>query len=289
MTTLSIIGPGRVGKALGRIFTQAGVAVVLDVAGRCLPGAQKAVDFIGAGRAVTDLSTLRSADVYVLSVPDDAIAGCSVTLAAAGLPAGALVFHCSGALTTDVLDAVRQAGMRTASIHPVRSFADPASVAAGFAGTGCGIEGDAPAVPILRALFEAVGARVFAIDAANKTLYHAAAVFASNYVVVLADVAMKVYGAAGIAPADALTLIAPLLQEAATNAGRLGPAAALTGPIARGDTATVQRQQDALQAARPAWAALYRELAQATTELAIDRNRPDDLALASAIAAAGRS
>ena len=274
MKTLSIIGPGKVGKTLGRVFSQAGAVLVQDICGRTQSSANDAAAFIGAGRAIADLSQLSPADAYLIAVPDDAIGACSVALAASALPAGVLVFHCSGALTTEVLQAVRDAGARTASIHPVRSFADPQRVAATFAGTGCGIEGDVDAIAEIRALFETVGAQVFDIDAANKTLYHAAAVFASNYVVTLIDVAMKTYGAAGIANAGALALIGPLLCETADNALRLGPAAALTGPIARGDMASVARQQDALTATNPVAAALYAALAQATMSLASERRAP---------------
>ena len=109
------------------------------------------------------------------------------------------------------------------------------------------------------------------IDAAQKTLYHAAAVFASNYLVTLVDVAMQCYGEAGIAQETALQMIAPLLRESAENAIRLGPAAALTGPIARGDMATVAFHQHALLQWRPAHAALYVQLAEATAALAASR------------------
>jgi predicted short-subunit dehydrogenase-like oxidoreductase (DUF2520 family) len=268
MTTLSIIGPGRVGKTLGRVISRAGAADILDIYGRSVAGTQAAAAFIGAGTPVADQSALRAADIYLLSVPDDAIGACSAALAAMDRKPGAIVFHCSGALTSQAMIAVQAAGAMVASVHPVRSFADPQRVADDFAGTGCGIEGDAHAVAVLRALFEKIGARVFNIDPANKSLYHAAAVFASNYVVTLIDVAMQTYGSAGVAPADALALMAPLLRETADNAFRLGPAAALTGPVARGDLATVQRQQQALAASNPAHATLYAALALATSDLA---------------------
>lgn len=272
MRTLTIIGPGRVGKTIGRLMHEAGAAQILDICGRSIANTTAAAAFIGAGTPVIELARLRPADVYLISVPDDAIAGCADALAAT-VPSGAILFHCSGALTSEVLHGARLAGARTASVHPVRSFADPQRVADNFSGTGCGIEGDDDAVAILRALFEAIGARVFDIDPAKKTLYHAAAVFASNYVVTLIDVAMKTYGSAGIVPADAVVLIAPLLREAAENAFRLGPASALTGPIARGDTATVRRQQEALAAWNPQHAALYAALAHATTGLADAQRR----------------
>ncbi|MBC7514203.1 MAG: DUF2520 domain-containing protein [Herminiimonas sp.] len=268
--SLSIIGAGRVATALGRVLTRRASIQVRDVLARSVARAQAAVDFIGAGTPVVAFTDLRAADVYLLAVPDDHIAGCCAQLVASGvIGAGAIVFHCSGALGADVLAPARDAGAAVASLHPVRSFADPAAVADDFAGTCCGIEGDSAATAVLRPLFEAVGARVIPIDATHKTLYHAAAVFASNYVVTLIDVAMQVYGQAGVAPAVALEMIAPLLRESAENAFRLGPEAALTGPIARGDASTVMRQQAALAARHPAHAVLYAQLAEATAALAL--------------------
>ncbi len=267
--SLCIIGAGRVASALGRVLTGGGQVRLADVLARSAASAQAAVGFIGAGRPVSAFADLQAADFYLLAVPDDQIASCCAQLVACGvLRAGAVVFHCSGALAADVLAAAREAGAAVASLHPVRSFADPTSVAGNFAGTCCGIEGDRAATELLRTLFEAAGARLMPIDAAQKTLYHAAAVFASNYVVTLIDVAMQTYGKAGVAPAMALQMIAPLLRETADNAFRLGPQAALTGPVARGDTATVARQQAALAAWHPAHAALYAQLAEATAALA---------------------
>jgi predicted short-subunit dehydrogenase-like oxidoreductase (DUF2520 family) len=271
LKTLTIIGPGRLGSTVGRVLHAAGAVTILDVVGRDPARTDAAVRFIGAGAPVSGATAPRAADIYMLSVPDDAIEAPCQALAATHDLAGAVVFHCSGALGADKLASARAAGAVVASVHPVRSFADPAQVAESFAGTCCGVEGDAAALDILLPLFESVGARMIRIDAAHKTLYHAAAVFASNYVVTLIDVAMQAYGAAGVSPDLALEMIGPLLRESADNALRLGPAAALTGPVARGDIATVARQQAALDMWKPGYAALYREFAEATALLAASR------------------
>lgn len=266
---LSIVGTGQVASALGRVFCDGKVVILHDVLGRSATSAQAAVGFIGAGRAITAWADLRTADIILLAVPDDRIADCCAQLVEAGmLRTGTIVFHCSGALDAEILASARSSGAVVASVHPVRSFADPAAVARDFAGTCCGMEGDQAATAVLRELFEAVGARVIPIDGAHKTLYHAAAVFASNYTVTLIDVAMQTYAKAGVEPALALQMIAPLLRESAENAFRLGPEAALTGPVARGDTATVMRQHDALATWNPAHAALYARLAETTAALA---------------------
>jgi predicted short-subunit dehydrogenase-like oxidoreductase (DUF2520 family) len=155
----------------------------------------------------------------------------------------------------------------------VRSFADPASVAADFAGTWCGVEGDADALALLSPAFEAIGARLVAIDAAAKTVYHAASVFASNYLVTVLDAALRAYAAAGVPPEVARELARPLASETLANVFRLGAPAALSGPVARGDMATVARQQAALQGWDKSTASLYAALVEATTALAERKRR----------------
>ena len=268
MATLNIVGAGHVGRALGRLFAARGVFAVQGVHTRSSASARDAVAFIGAGTPVIDAAALRPADVWMLAVADDAIGPVAAALAQSASLAGAVVFHCSGAKASDELDALRRAGACVASVHPVRSFADPETVVASFDGTFCGVEGDAAALELLLPAFEAIGARPVRIDAAAKTVYHAAAVFASNYLVTVTDAALRAYQAAGI-PADvARELARPLATETLANVLRLGPEAALSGPIARGDGATVARQHAAVGAWDPLTGDLYDALAMATWDLA---------------------
>jgi predicted short-subunit dehydrogenase-like oxidoreductase (DUF2520 family) len=266
--TLNIVGAGHVGRALGRLFAARGVFAVQDVQTRSSASARAAVAFIGAGTPVDAAAALRPSDVWMLAVADDAVKPVAAALAQSAPLDGAVVFHCSGAKASDELDALRRAGACVASVHPVRSFADPETVVASFEGTYCGVEGDAAALATLLPAFEAIGARPVRIDAAAKTVYHAAAVFASNYLVTVMDAALRAYQAAGI-PADvARELARPLATETLANVLRLGPEAALSGPIARGDGATVARQHAAVGAWDPLTGDLYDALAMATWELA---------------------
>ena len=266
--TLNIIGAGHLGRVLGRLFAASGAFEVQDVLTRSSGSATNAVGFIGAGHAVGELAGLRRADAVMLAVSDDQIEPACAALAAAGALDGVLVFHCSGAKSSAALLAAAQAGALTASVHPVRSFADPESVARDFAGTWCGLEGDARALALLEPALAAIGARPVAIDAAAKTVYHAASVFASNYLVTVLDAALRAYQAAGIPEQVARELARPLATETLDNVFRLGPRAALSGPIARGDFATVARQQAALDGWDAPSGQLYRALADATTQLA---------------------
>lgn len=273
MRSLTIVGAGHVGRVLGRLFHAGGAFVLQDVLARSVASAQRGVAFAGAGTAVGAYAALRPADVYLLAVSDDQIVPACAALAASVPLQGAIVFHCSGALASGALEAARLAGAHVASAHPVRSFADPEAVAAQFAGTFFGIEGDDVAVTTLTAALNAIGARPVPIDAAAKTVYHAAAVFASNYLVTVLDAALRAYQAAGIPEDVARELARPLAQESLANVFRMGPAAALSGPIARGDYATVARQQAAVSAWDEATGALYAALVPATATLAAAKAR----------------
>lgn len=265
---LSLAGGGRVGRTLGRLFLQHGVFMIGDIRTRSAATAEQAAAFIGGGLALAPGQPMRVADVYMLAVPDDCIAAAAEELALAVPLEGAVVFHCSGAKAAAELEPARRAGALVASVHPVRSFADPENVARNFAGTWCGIEGDQGALDLLEPALRAIGAELVRIDPASKTLYHAASVFASNYLVTVVDAALNAYRLAGIDEAVARQLATPLATESLANVLRLGGPAALTGPIARGDFDTVARQHHALSTCDAAAGELYAALARATTALA---------------------
>ncbi|RJG15870.1 Rossmann-like and DUF2520 domain-containing protein [Massilia cavernae] len=270
--SLNIIGAGHVGRALGRLFAASGAFEVRGVLATSFVSASEAVDFIGAGTPAAGMADLGPADVWMLAVPDDQIAAVCEAVAASHALVGAVVFHCSGAKSSAELSGAASAGALAASIHPIRSFADPARVAQDFAGTWCGIEGAPGALALLEPALLAIGARLAPVDAAAKTVYHAAAVFASNYLVTVLDTALRAYVAAGIPEADARELARPLAMETLENVFRLGPEAALSGPVARGDMATVARQQVAVAGWDAGAGKLYAALADATVQLAARRN-----------------
>lgn len=274
LPTLAIIGGGRLARTLGHLWTAGKVFAIRDVLSRTREHAQEAVAFIGAGRAVSDITELQAADVYLISTPDDRIVACCKQLADAGLlSAGSIVFHCSGALRSTELAPALQAGASVASVHPIRSFAAPEQVTQSFAGTWCGIEGDARAVELLGRAFREIGAQTVPIDAEHKMLYHSAAVFASNYLVTVVDAGLQAYAKAGIPRESALRMLEPLVRKTVDDIFRIGPEQALQGPIARGDTATVQKQYRAVAAWDRRFGGLYRRLATLTADLAARRRR----------------
>ncbi len=268
-TTLTIIGSGHLARTMGRLWQRNGGIVLGDVLSRKLANAAAACAFIGGGRPVDGYAALAPADIYLIATPDDQIAACCEQLAASGMVRpGVVVFHCSGALPAAVLAPAAACGALIASVHPVRSFASPEQVAQSFSGTWCGVEGDPAALALLTPLFSGLGAQLVEIAPAAKTVYHAAAVFACNYLVTLLDVAVQAYGHAGIPEDVAMKMMEPLVRKTVDQVFAAGTPAALSGPIARGDMVTVDRQREAVSAWDQDKGALYALLAKETLLLA---------------------
>jgi predicted short-subunit dehydrogenase-like oxidoreductase (DUF2520 family) len=268
--TLSIIGAGKVGRVLAQLFHRHQIFSIQDVQNRTAASGAAAVEFIGAGNFVTEFSELIPADIFMISVPDDQIKSCANQLKEHDLVTpDTIVFHCSGVLDSSELEF----DSPTASLHPMRSFADSKFVADNFASTICTMEGDDKATMQLALACHEIGAHIVTINRGAKTLYHAGAVFASNYLVTLMDTALQTLEAAGISPEAAQKMVRPLAQETFNNIFNLGTQQALTGPIARGDELTVTRHENALKAWDNEQASLYLALAKSTRAMKV-RGQP---------------
>jgi predicted short-subunit dehydrogenase-like oxidoreductase (DUF2520 family) len=266
LTTLNVIGCGRVGQTLAALLHQHARAQVQDLYSRSFSSAEQAAQFVGTGQPVAELAQLRSADVWLLSVPDAQVGAAAQGLAEAqgSKMAGAIVFHNSGFLSAAVLQPLQALGCHVASAHPVLNFASPDTGVRQFAGTPCGLEGDAPALAWLHTALSTIGGRCFEIASADKPLYHAAAVFSSNFTVVLQGIAQDAWQSAGVPPELMRPLTEALLKSTIDNVLAMGPAQALTGPAARGDTAVVQAQGEVVKQ----WNAPAGELYKTFSELA---------------------
>jgi predicted short-subunit dehydrogenase-like oxidoreductase (DUF2520 family) len=211
-----------------------------------------------AAPAVEVADAGREADVVIVATPDAAIAGVGATLAPALRP-GALVLHLSGASTLHELDGVLLArpDVEVGSLHPLQSLPS-ADVGRGrLAGSWCAVDGS----PRIEKIALRLGMRPFRVDAAERVRYHAAACVASNHVVALLGQVERLAADAGV-PLEAFL---PLVRGTVDNVDQLGPAAALTGPVARGDTETVARHVEALpDDERDAYEALVREARRLT-------------------------
>lgn len=269
MITINLIGGGRVAQTLGRLLAQGGCHQVQDVLTRHLASANACVDFIGSGRPVTDLAAMRPAALWMLAVPDGQIS--SVATALAGMPVAqtaSLAFHCSGALPAAELTSLRKWGWDIASAHCLLSFAQPSSALAQFPGTLCALEGDNSARTQLHTLFCKLGAHCFDVASCDKLLYHAGAVFATNFLPVLQDLAEQLWQRSNMPPALAEKMRERLLNNAVSNIVQLGPKAALTGPAARGDAALVARQAQEVSQWNANAGAAYSALSELAAQLA---------------------
>jgi predicted short-subunit dehydrogenase-like oxidoreductase (DUF2520 family) len=279
--TLNVIGCGRVGKTLARLWTEHHVFLVRSVLNSSWESGLRAVDFIGAGRAAEDYDQLERADLVMISAPDDAIPACCEQLCRTGvLRSGTIVFHCSGSLPSTVLEPARRHNAWIASAHPVKSFAEPQVAVKTFAGTFCALEGDPQACEVLRDALHSCGAVPFSVAPESKTIYHAATVFVCNYLAALMEVGLRCFEKAGVPRETAMKVAEPLVRETVENLVKLGPILALTGPIARGDVSVVTRQTEALGEWDPHLRGLYKALGQVALELSAAQGHADPESLA---------
>ena len=276
MKTLNIIGSGRVGRACGRLWAREGVFEIQDVLTRSRESAAQGVEFIGAGQAVGSLAEMREADVWMIATRDDAIVPSCVTLAASGkITPDDIVFHVSGATPSGDLAPARGKGARIASVHPIKTFTDAEAAVHSFPGTFCAAEGDREAIRVLKPAFEKIGAKVFDVAPEAKPVYHAGGVFACNYLVALIEAALRAHEKAGIPRAASLKALEPMVRETVDAIFEQGPAKALTGPISRGDAATVRRQLDLVRGWDREMGDLYRGLGMLAVVLAESDGRID--------------
>jgi predicted short-subunit dehydrogenase-like oxidoreductase (DUF2520 family) len=241
---LAIVGAGRAGGALARASSAAGIEV--RVAGReGIP------------------SVVKDADAALLCVPDDEIATACDALVEHGVPA--YVGHVSGATSLAALGSASDVGAEVFSLHPLQTIPHGDT---DLTGAPSAVAGFSPgAVAFATALAERIGMRPFAVDEADRTAYHAAASIASNFLVALEESATELLAEAGVGVEDARELLRPLVLRTAANWAEHG-AAALTGPIARGDAATVERHLAELRERSPELVPLYEALAERTRAIA---------------------
>ena len=267
---IALVGAGVIGTSLGLLLQRAGNTIVA-LASRTKRRAQATATLLGGVEVVADPGlAAMGADVVLLAVPDREIAAVARQVVAGGaLKRGAVVAHLAGGLAASVLDAVHAVGAHAGALHPLQTFADVDTAVRLLPGTTFALEGDPPALEVLAALATSIGGRPLRLAPGHKALYHAGAVAASNFVVTLMDYAVRLLVRAGVPESEALPALLPLLKGTLTNLETLGLPAALTGPIARGDVATVQAHLAALAAVPEDMLPVYTALARKTVEVAL--------------------
>jgi predicted short-subunit dehydrogenase-like oxidoreductase (DUF2520 family) len=276
--TFAIIGCGKVGVTLAWHLAHIGY-LPIGFASRRAASAHAAAESAGGGRVCRDpWEAAADADVVFITTPDGTIGAVAEGLAEhKGLKRGAVVLHCSGALSSEIIAAVRRCGAYAGSLHPLQSFAAPAFPENPFRGIIMAGEGDAKARDLAREIATGFQAAFLTIETDHKTLYHAAAVVASNYLVTLLAASTQLLERSGIAPEETLKVILPLVRGTLNNIEKRGVADALTGPIARGDIATVEAHCRKIEQSLPDLLPFYQVLGRYTLPLVQGNVRADKL------------
>jgi len=267
--SVSIIGAGRLGLALGIALSKAGYAINL-VVGRSAASAKHAArrlkttgEHVGAKGltklARRSLELIGSSSVIIVATPDDAIPDVARELAEAfqslrvvrGMRSSRplVVVHTSGALSSRVLHPLKAQGISIGSIHPLISISNKNGAGDPLSRAFFSLEGEQAAVRLGKRMVQDLGGRSFVIDARSKPLYHAAALMASPNLTSLFDVALEMLNRCGISPRRGRQILLPLVQSTLANLSDQEPARALTGTFKRGDLATARKHINAMDSA----------------------------------------
>jgi predicted short-subunit dehydrogenase-like oxidoreductase (DUF2520 family) len=262
--TVFVLGAGRAGRSLARALVVAGVDVV-GLHGRQVDAS--ATPPVTAGPLPKSLG---DAGVVLVTVRDAQLGDALRQLAAASLSPGAIVLHASGATEPAEASTLRQAGHPVGTLHPLVPLANPARAPEVLRDAWIGVDGDPQAIQAATELAERLGAHALTIPPGEKPRYHAAAVFAANFPVVVAALAERLLVEAGVEEGQARAATLGLMSAAVSNLETGRPHDVLTGPIARGDVASVQGHLAALASDAPALVA-YVTLSRAALTLARER------------------
>ena len=264
-----IVGAGAMGRALGLRLAEAGYPV-RGVVSRSRTSAEALARAVGAPVATDRLGEIPAdAPLVALCVPDDQLADLAETLTGAHRSwQGAVVLHTSGALPASVLDPLRGEGARTLSFHPLQSVTRDAD-AQTLAGATVGVEGSEPGRAAGIELAVGLGMRYLVVSTEAKPRYHLAAAMASNLLVTLMAIVQEVLASIDIDRAEAMSILEPLLRGTIDNLLATSPEEALTGPVARGDLATLKSHGLALRKDLPHLVPVYAALSVETVRLAV--------------------
>jgi predicted short-subunit dehydrogenase-like oxidoreductase (DUF2520 family) len=236
---IAIVGAGNLAGALALSLHRAGYKVdqiVSRGAVASLRRARRLAREVGASAIAAAREQIR-AEIVWFCVPDGAIASAAASLTGAADWRGKVSLHSSGALTSDELSVLRERGAAVASVHPLMTFvrgSRPSLVEVPFA-----IEGDSKAVRVARGIVQHLQGQPFSIGKQQKEAYHAWGMFASPLLAALLAASERVAGAAGVRRKAARERMLPILRQTLANYARLGAPGSFSGPIARGDVATV--------------------------------------------------
>ncbi|MCK1859565.1 DUF2520 domain-containing protein, partial [Legionella pneumophila] len=267
MKIINFIGCGLVGKTLGRLIVKHRLGTIGGIINKSPKNSEFAVKFIGAGSSCMNLSQLPRADIYFITTPDDIIETvCNQLVEQKNFNSKSIVIHCSGALTTAVLQKAKAKGCIVISVHPIKHFADPINCIKTFEGTYCTFEGNKKAIPIIEYLFGTMGGILIPINKEQKPLYHAACVLAVN-LVSLHYSAVECFRLSGLDNKTASNIVSLLMQETLLSLQKSqNYTNLLAGPFKRGDINVIKSHLLSLDKA-PLLKSIYSALGQVAAKL----------------------
>ncbi|MGB5879448.1 MAG: Rossmann-like and DUF2520 domain-containing protein [Thermoanaerobaculia bacterium] len=270
--TFSLVGPGRVGTSLACWLAELGGSLV-DVAGRSDKAARDLATRLGGDTAKVQNLKSENEDLLLIAVSDSALADVAATLAR--YPQAKVALHTSGHLPAAVLQPLGRQGTATGTLHPLKAFPEVLPAASAAVGSVFAVDGDAEAQQMARRLVAAWSGEAVEIPAESRPLYHLAASLAAGGVVTLLATACDLARGAGLPEAVGRGYLELARGALDQTQGLADPAAAITGPVARGDLETLETQLGRLQEADPERAALVVALAQETLRHQRRRGKSD--------------
>lgn len=265
--TVSIVGTGRVARGLGRRLRELGWTVGA-VTGRSLASARAAVHAIGAGQAFsTPTPKILNSSVILIATPDSAMEGVAKNLSEVGGSSwrGKVVLHTSGALDSSILKPLADLGAATGTMHPIQTFSE--QNIPDLSKVIFGIDGAPAAVQVARKMIRQMNGVAVRLSGGNKAAYHAAGLFACVFVLVLMETGTRLLMSQGFKRRQAMRALLPLARQTLDNFETVGPHAAWTGPLSRGDFSTVQRHIQALADGDEEFLESYQALSRLTARL----------------------
>jgi predicted short-subunit dehydrogenase-like oxidoreductase (DUF2520 family) len=264
------IGAGIVGTALAVLLSRKGYNVAA-VYSRTRASAEKLAGRVkGCKTAYSSQEVADTADLVFITTPDAAI---SSVAAKVKWNSNNSVVHCSGADSTAVLEPARQLGAKVGGFHPLQTFAGVDRAIENIPGTTFALESDEPLLSTLKEMASALGGNWITLKAGDKVAYHAAAVFACNYLVTLVKMAADLWQTFSIPTDQATKALLPLIRGTLHNIETIGIPNCLTGPIARGDAGTVEKHLDTIREKTPALLFAYQELGLRTVPIALAKGK----------------
>jgi predicted short-subunit dehydrogenase-like oxidoreductase (DUF2520 family) len=267
INNFAIIGLGMVGTAIGFLLKKAGYKVIA-IADQSPSALKRALPYTGGKAFRKPREAVQEADCILITTPDDAISSACREIALCPAIKGKFVFHMSGAGGLDLLESAKKAGSFTASIHPLQSFSSVDQAIQNIPGSYFGITADKKAQKPIKKIIHDLGGTPLFISPDQKPLYHAAACFASNYLVSLMNTVESIYRVIGLNEKDAKKAYLPLVYGSLKNIEKSGSISSLTGPIARGDFGTIKKHISAINKNLPQYSSLYSSLGLITVKVA---------------------